>query len=61
MLLNKKLASYKTKEYIQNEYFDIISCCDQEEIIDPVCILLKIQKYFPNIVQLNKNEYSKEH
>lgn len=57
MLLNKKLSSYKSKEYLHNEYFDIISCCDQEDITDSVCLLLRIQKYFPNIIQLNKNEY----
>ena len=56
MLLNQKLSSYKTKEYLDNDYFDIY-CREHEGINESVCILLKIKKYFPSIIELNKNEY----
>ena len=57
MSLIKKLASYKTKEYIHDEHFDVISCCKYEGVNESKCILSIIQKYFPNIIELNKNEY----
>jgi len=57
MSLIKKLASYKTKEYIHDEYIDIISCCKYEGVNESKCILSIIQKYFPNIIEIDKNKY----
>ena len=54
----KILSLLKSKEHINNEYFDLMSCCHEEELnISSTCLLFKIQQYFPNIIKIEENTY----